>query len=440
MNMRLELANFPVKDVRFNGRTGYHNGVLEIDKEELVKLVLQDKRVASVDLDVAFPGEQTRIVFIRDVIEPRVKVSGPGCVFPGILCPVETVGEGRTHRLSGVTVIVSAEYRSTLGLAAGMTVPHSGVVDMWGQGSLMSPLGSTINIVLILQLIDNMTELDAHAAIQLAEFKVANRLAETTKDKTPQNVEAFELSEVDPSLPRVVYIACVVTLLADTYPHSGVAIYAMPLGASLATFIHPNEFLDGALTTDARIGSSAFSTTWDWMNLPGVFELLRQHGKRLNFLGVILQRTRFTAESGKRVTAATTSQMVRLLGADGAIITLMNPSGNNYMDVMFTLQACERKGVKTVLVTPEWGSTDTEIALPFYVPEATAIVSAGSGYRELKLPAPAKVIGAREGQPIATRPEAQLFSPWDEITFDNHFELSCGVDWFGGRDYACKEY
>ena len=33
--MRLELANFPVKDARFSSQTRYHRGVLEIDKEEL---------------------------------------------------------------------------------------------------------------------------------------------------------------------------------------------------------------------------------------------------------------------------------------------------------------------------------------------------------------------------------------------------------------------
>ena len=93
--MRLELVSFPVREVKFGKQTAYKEGVLEIDKEELVALVLQDKKIASADLDVAFPGDQTRITFIRGVVEPRVKVSGPGCVFPGILGPVETVGEGR---------------------------------------------------------------------------------------------------------------------------------------------------------------------------------------------------------------------------------------------------------------------------------------------------------------------------------------------------------
>ena len=74
--MRLELANFPVKDVRFDGRTNYNGGVLEINREELAALALEDGRVVSAKFDVAFPGEQTRIVRVRDVVEPRLKLSG----------------------------------------------------------------------------------------------------------------------------------------------------------------------------------------------------------------------------------------------------------------------------------------------------------------------------------------------------------------------------
>ena len=51
--MKLELANFPVKDVRFSKQTAYNNGVLQINKEELLSLILEDKRVASANLEVA---------------------------------------------------------------------------------------------------------------------------------------------------------------------------------------------------------------------------------------------------------------------------------------------------------------------------------------------------------------------------------------------------
>ncbi len=425
--MKLEMATFPVQEVKFSGGIRYGDGLLEINKEELVALILEDKRVASADLDVAFPGEQTRVVNVRDVVEPRVKVSGPGCVFPGILGPVESVGEGRTHRLSGVTVVASADYIPTI--LSGTAAQTSSLLDMWGPAAEVSPFGSTINIVLMFRLIDGVTELEAHAAIQWAEFRVAHRLAEATIDRNPEHVESFELVEVAPSLPRVVYIDSFLTNWHA--PHSLVAYYGLPIRESLPTFVHPNEFLDGALTADARIGSAEYTYTWGWMNPPVVFRLLREHGKRLNFLGVILQRTRFEAEHGKRVTAECTAQMARLLKADGAVITRTVPSGANFVDVMLTVQACERKGVNTVLLTPEWGGKDgTELPLVFYVPEATAMVSAGSTDREFKLPAPAKVIGVGEGGLVQLYSGDRPFSPWGELTVDGHGPTGA-CDWWG---------
>ena len=169
--MKLELANFPVKEVRFGGRTGYDNGVLEVDKDELIKLVSKDKRVLSVDFDIPHPNEKTRVALVRDSVEPRVKVSGPGCVFPGIMGPVRGVGEGRTHRLGNMAVVTSAQYPAAI--TSGMMARNASILDNFGLGGDMSPLGKKANLVLILKLADGVTELDAHQAIQLAEFRVA---------------------------------------------------------------------------------------------------------------------------------------------------------------------------------------------------------------------------------------------------------------------------
>jgi glycine reductase len=435
--MKLEMVTFPVKEVRFGKRTGYNRGVLEIDKNELVGLLLQDSKIASADLALACPGEKTRIVKVRDAVEPRVKAWGPGCVFPGILGPVETVGEGRTHRLSGVMVIPSAEYRPTI--LSGTAAQNAGIVDMWGPGAQLTPFGESINVIPILQLVDGVNELEAHGAIQLAQFKVARRLAETTLDVAPENLEVFELFEVDPSLPRVVYILTCLTMWHE--PHSSVAYYGLSIRESLPTFMHPNELLDGAVTQDARRGGGLRPSTWGWMNPPIVLELFREHGKQLNFLGVILQRTRFEAEFGKHVTAACTSQMARLLGANGAILTRISTSGSNFIDVMLTVQACERKGVKTVFLTPEWGGKDgSELPLAFYVPEATAMVSTGSFERDIKLPAPAKVIGAGDCQLVQVFAGDKPFSPWSELTLPSSFLMTGGVDWFGTMNLTCAEY
>ena len=435
--MRLELASFPVTIVRPGAQTRYQNGTLEINHDELSALVLSDPKIASAELDVAFPGEKTRIVRVRDAVEPRIKVAGPGTVFPGILGPVQTVGEGRTHRLAGLTVIASAEYERTIleGTAAGRT----GLVDMWGLGGELTPFGSTINIVLKIELRGGISELEAHTAIQLAELKLARALAETTRESTTKDVEVFETGAADPSLPRVVYVLGCRTAWHE--PHSGVALYGLPIRESFPTLLHPNEFLDGAFTSDARRGGrGTFPGTWYWMNQPVVLQLLREHGKRLNFVGVILQRTRFESDFGKQVSAMAVSQMARMLHADTALITRTGPSGNNFIDTMMTLQACESKGVKTVLMTPEWGGRQgTELPLMFYVPEATAMVTTGSLDRLIDFAAPDKVIGAGDTRVVEIATGDPPIEPATAFVGDMSY-LQDGIDWWGESRQYCAVY
>jgi glycine reductase len=204
--------------------------------------------------------------------------------------------------------------------------------------------------------------------------------------------------------------------------------------------MHPNELLDGTITVDARRGGGIFTTTWIWMTHPIVLELLRRHGKQLNFLGVILQRTRFETEFGKQVSATCASQMARLLGAEGAVITRIVTSGNNFVDVALTVQALERKGIKTVFLTPEWGGKDgNELPLVFYVPEATAMVSTGSFERDVTVPKPDKVIGVGDTRLVNVYSEDKPFSPRDEVTLPSSFLMTGGVDWFGHLTLACEE-
>src|ERR671925_112134 len=108
--MKLEVGSFPVTDIIFGSQTRWADGVLEVDKEELLDLVRQDPSVAWADIEVARPGESARIIRIRDIIEPKIKVAGLGVVYPGVAGrPVDMVGQGRTHRLRGMTIIPCGE-------------------------------------------------------------------------------------------------------------------------------------------------------------------------------------------------------------------------------------------------------------------------------------------------------------------------------------------
>ena len=82
--MRLEMGTFPVTDIAFGGTTRYDAGRLTVDREAVQAAVRQDPRIAEAQLEIARPRESVRIWPVRDVIEPRIKVEGPGVCYPGI--------------------------------------------------------------------------------------------------------------------------------------------------------------------------------------------------------------------------------------------------------------------------------------------------------------------------------------------------------------------
>ncbi len=84
--MKLEIGNISVEKLSFGNETKLNGNEVVINNEELVAFIRTlDDRITEIKLDIALPGESTRIMPVKDVIEPRVKVSGPGTIFPGRL-------------------------------------------------------------------------------------------------------------------------------------------------------------------------------------------------------------------------------------------------------------------------------------------------------------------------------------------------------------------
>lgn len=90
--MKLELGYVKIKDICFSDVSKVEDGVIYVNKQELIDLLMEDENIKSVDLEIAKPGDSTRIMPVKDVIEPRVKVEGPGGMFPGMINKVTTVG------------------------------------------------------------------------------------------------------------------------------------------------------------------------------------------------------------------------------------------------------------------------------------------------------------------------------------------------------------
>ena len=69
--MRLELHKVKVKDVQWGSATCVKDGVLYVNKEKAKALIAEESRFARVDLELARPGESTRIIPVKDVVEVR---------------------------------------------------------------------------------------------------------------------------------------------------------------------------------------------------------------------------------------------------------------------------------------------------------------------------------------------------------------------------------
>src|ERR1041384_2653301 len=434
--MQLDLADFPVREIRFGNSYRYENGRLTVDREDLARIVSGDGRIAQARFETVEPGEHARITGVPDVVEPRVKFGAQAQVFPGTIGPVESVGAGVTHRLSGMTVIATAHYEGTI--RAGTGVQRSAMLDMWGSGAEASRFSHYPHLVLIMRLKEGLGEFEAHLAIQRAEFAVAKRIAEITQGARPQEVKRFELNE-DESLRRVLLIQGCIT--NGGQPHSGVSYYGLPIRESLATWVHPNELFDGAMTTNTTRGIGYYPTTWDWQNHPLALELFREQAAgRLSFAGVIVERISYDTIPGKEVAAHTTAQLAAQIGADAALMTWLG-SGNAFVDVMLTLRACERRGIKTTLVTYEYGGKDgVDSPLLYYTPEANAVVSTGSRDRWIDLPAAEKVVGPYQEIRVLSYPGAPAPPAGAALTLDARDMVIGGVDIWGGDAQMCKLY
>lgn len=133
----------------------------------------------------------------------------------------------------------------------------------------------------------------------------------------------------------------------------------------------------------------------DFQNFPTIKELYKEHGKSLNFLGVIMSNLNVALEQKKR-SAVFVAQMAKSLGADGAIVT-EEGYGNPDADYILCLAALEDVGIKTVGISNECtgrdGASQPLVTLDV---KANALVSTGNVSEIIELPPADKVIGELE--------------------------------------------
>ena len=381
--MKLRLGRINISDIQFGDKTKVSQGVLYVNKEEILAAVA-DERLSRIELDLARPGESVRIMPVKDVIEPRVKVEGLGGIFPGFTSKVDMVGEGITLVLSGAAVV-------TTGKIVGF---QEGIVDMTGPGADYTPFSKTCNLVVTCDASHGLSQHEHEAALRMVGYKAAVAVAEAAREAKVDSWEEYEhLNFVQgakqfPDLPRVAYVYMLQSqgLLHDTY------VYGVDAKRILPTLLSPTEVMDGAIVSGNCVSACDKNTTYHHLNNPVIQDLYQRHGKDLNFVGVIFTNENVTLADKQR-SSNFTAKLAEMLGLDGAIVS-EEGFGNPDTDLIMNCTKLEKKGIKTVVLTDEYAGRDgASQSLADADALADALVTGGNANEVVTLPPMDKVIG-----------------------------------------------
>ena len=418
--MKLELGYIQIKDIQFSKECKVENGTLYVDPDAVKAFMYEDDDVKAwvkdFSFDIAKPGESVRITPVKDVIEPRVKVEGPGGVFPGVINKVETVGSGKTHVLRGMAVV-------TAGKIVGF---QEGIIDMSGPGADYTPFSKLNNLVVVAEPAEGYQDHkhEYEHAVRIAGLRAATYIGEIGRSVTPDETAEFETLGIKegiekyPNLPRVAYVHMLQSqgLLHDTY------VYGVDAKRSLTTILLPTETMDGAIISGNCVSACDKNTTYHHLNNPVVANLFAAHGKTLNYVcNIITNENVYLAD--KQRSSDWTAKLCRLLDLDGALVS-QEGFGNPDTDLIMNCKKIELQGVKTVIITDEYAGQDGKSqSLADADPLADAVVTGGNANEVIILPKMDKVIGTLDyvdviagGHAGSLRPDGTIEAELQVIT------------------------
>ncbi|MEJ8553549.1 glycine/sarcosine/betaine reductase component B subunit [Tepidibacter sp. Z1-5] len=441
--MKLEIGNFHVKDIVFGDKTFYKDGILTINKEEALEFVKEDEHITDADLKIVKPGENVRLVPVKEAIEPRVKLNGDP-LFPGVTGDLVKAGNGKTHALKGCSVLVVGKHWGGF---------QDGLIDMSGEGAKYTYFSQLKNIVLVADTDEDFEKREQqkkNKALRWAGMRLAEYIGNAVKELEPEEVETYELEPVTKrskevnDLPSVVFVIQCQSQMEEMGYND--LVYGWDMNRYLPTFMNPNEILDGAIISGSFMPCSSKWSTYDFQNFSAIKRLYQEHGKTVNFLGVITSNLNVALEQKER-SAIFVSQMAKSLGADAAIVA-EEGYGNPDADFIACVVALENEGIKVVGLTNECTGRDgNSQPLVTLDEKANAIVSCGNVSELIKLPPMETVIGeleslARDGLSGGWSDDEVLGSSVKEdgsIIMENN-SMFCGDQVTGWSPKTMKEY
>lgn len=390
--MKLEIGAFHVTDIVFGDHTGYSKGVLTVNKEELLKVVHEDEHITTADLKIVHPGDNVILCPVKEAVEMRCKVSGGHGIFPGVLTQMEIAGSGRTHCLQDCSLLVVGEH------AGGF---QDGLIPMGGKYQHHTIFGDMVNLVLVADSDEDFERCEQQKknhALRWAGMRLAEYIGQCVKDMEPENIEVYDLpainergADVD-KLPRVIYLLQPQTQMEAMGYNT--LIYGWDGNHILPTFMHPNELLDGCLVSGSFMPSSSKISTYEFAVNPMIKRLYAEHGKTINFLGVVMSTLNVKMDEKVRCVKMA-GQICQSLGVDAAVV-VEEGYGNPDVDYTAMLVELERLGIKTVGLSDECTGRDgASQPLVSMNPATDALVSTGNVSQMYEFPK-MEVIGELE--------------------------------------------
>lgn len=382
--MKLKIGNFIVQDIQFGTTTSYKKGLLTIDKSKALGVVYEDDHITEADLYLVHPGDDVRLVPVKDAVEPRVKLDGAP-LFPGVTGHLVQCGGGATHALKRCSVVVVGKQWGGY---------QDGVIDMGGEGAKYTYFSQLHNIVLVANTDEAFEQKEIqkkNRALRWAGMRLAEYIGSAVKNMDPEELEEYEMVAVADRMSPLPNIALVLQVQSQMeQPGYNTLCYGWDCNHMVPTFINPNEILDGAIVSGSFMPSSSKWSTYDFQNFPMIKRLYQEHGNTLNFIGVILSNLNVAYDQKER-SALFVVNMAKTLGIDAAIVA-EEGYGNPDTDFTSCIIALEGAGIKTVGLTNECTGKDGRSQPLVYLHEkADAIVSCGNVSELIELP-PAEIV------------------------------------------------
>lgn len=381
--MKLTVEKIRVKDIEFSKETLFKDGILYINKEDILEFLKEENCFESLKIDIVKPGDSARIINVVDVVQPRCKI-GTGIDWPGVLSDeYEITGGGTTRALENVGIVLCQNntYWSR----------KWGSFDMSGACSSFTPYAQMPEIIIEPIAIENCDFKDYREAVRRIGFKTGLMLAKATLNIESSEKEIFDNETQYRNLPSIAYVYQVYSKQYDTANYREPMFYGNAIPDNLPIIMSPTEILDGAISP---CGGFRCVTTYEIQNHAVIVELMRRHGKDLNFVGVIVTVTSVETRHRSLVSKMVASTLKEVFKADGIIVT-KGVGGASTLCIGAISSEAEKLGIKAVPIIQILNSS-SNLSTECLINEQNvdSIVQSGTYYHNYELPPVEKLYGS----------------------------------------------